>query len=265
MSIQSSAGLRSMAEAAGLDEPLDGRRFRMTFTVDGVEAHAEDGWLGRPVRIGEAVVRPGGNIGRCAVTTQDPDTGIRSLDTLQAAGRDAGPPADHRAAAVRGLGRGPRAGPRPHRRSPWSRCRPAGPGRDPVVTGLAPVAGVLLGAIALLAGYLVGSLPAAPRIARMAGVDLAGATAMAAGGGTAAVWRLAGPGWGFLALTADLAKGVVPVAIGDRDVLVGDRLGRGPRGGAGRGLAGVRPRGRRPRPGHVRWAPRSRSRRRPGR
>ena len=83
VSIQSSAGLRSMAEAAGLDEPLDGRRFRMTFTVDGVEPHAEDGWLRRPVRIGEAVVRPGGNIGRCAVTTQDPDTGIRSLDTLK--------------------------------------------------------------------------------------------------------------------------------------------------------------------------------------
>jgi uncharacterized protein YcbX len=83
VSIQSSAGLRSMADAAGLDEPVDGRRFRMTFTVDGVEAHAEDGWLGCAVRIGEAVVRPGGNIGRCAVTTQDPDTGIRSLDTLR--------------------------------------------------------------------------------------------------------------------------------------------------------------------------------------
>jgi uncharacterized protein YcbX len=36
-----------------------------------------------PVRIGRAVVRPGGHIGRCAVTTQDPDTGIRSLDTLR--------------------------------------------------------------------------------------------------------------------------------------------------------------------------------------
>ena len=89
------------------------------------------------------------------------------------------------------------------------------------MTGLAPVAGVLLGALALLAGYLVGSLPAAPRIARMAGVDLAAAdlggdavTARVPGGGPAAVWRLAGPGWGFLALTADLAKGVVPVAVG---------------------------------------------------
>jgi uncharacterized protein YcbX len=83
VSIQSAAGLRSMARAAGLETPVDCRRFRMTFTVDGVDAHAEDGWLGRPVRIGEAVVRPGGNIGRCAVTTQDPDTGLRSLDTLK--------------------------------------------------------------------------------------------------------------------------------------------------------------------------------------
>jgi uncharacterized protein len=83
VSIQSSAGLRSLAEAAGLDEPLDGRRFRMTFTVDGIDAHAEDGWLDRPVRFGEAVVRPGGNIGRCAVTTHDPDTGVRSMDTLK--------------------------------------------------------------------------------------------------------------------------------------------------------------------------------------
>jgi acyl phosphate:glycerol-3-phosphate acyltransferase len=85
------------------------------------------------------------------------------------------------------------------------------------VTGVAPVAGVLLGALALLAGYLVGSLPAAPWIGRMAGIDPADVDLAAAGipgGGPAAVWRLAGPGWGFLALTAELAKGVVPVAVG---------------------------------------------------
>jgi hypothetical protein len=83
VSIQSSAALEAMAAVAGLDGPVDARRFRMTFTIDDVEAHAEDGWLHRPVRIGDVVVRPGGNIGRCAVTTQDPDTGIRSLDTLR--------------------------------------------------------------------------------------------------------------------------------------------------------------------------------------
>jgi uncharacterized protein YcbX len=35
------------------------------------------------VRLGEVVVEPHGNVGRCAVTTHDPDTGRRSLDTLQ--------------------------------------------------------------------------------------------------------------------------------------------------------------------------------------
>jgi glycerol-3-phosphate acyltransferase PlsY len=80
------------------------------------------------------------------------------------------------------------------------------------VTAAAPVAAVLLGALALLAGYLVGSLPASARIGRLAGVDLAAAGVPA--GGPATVWRLAGPGWGFLALTAELAKGVVPVAVG---------------------------------------------------
>ena len=83
------------------------------------------------------------------------------------------------------------------------------------MTGLAPVAGVLLGALALLAGYLVGSLPASARIGRLAGIDPAGIDpASGPGGGPASVWRLAGPGWGFLALTAELAKGVVPVAVG---------------------------------------------------
>ena len=77
---------------------------------------------------------------------------------------------------------------------------------------MAPVGGVLLGALALLAGYLVGSLPAAARIGRLAGMEPT--VAGASGGGTGTVWRSAGPGWGFLALTAELAKGVVPVAVG---------------------------------------------------
>jgi uncharacterized protein YcbX len=36
------------------------------------------------VRVGEAILRVGGPVPRCAVTTQDPTTGIRSLDTLGA-------------------------------------------------------------------------------------------------------------------------------------------------------------------------------------
>lgn len=71
---------------------------------------------------------------------------------------------------------------------------------------------VLIVAVALLGGYLVGSLPAARYIARAAGHD-----PLVEGEhnpGSANVWKIAGPGWGFLALTADLAKGVVPVAVG---------------------------------------------------
>jgi uncharacterized protein YcbX len=79
----STAALASLALAGGIDEPLDLRRFRMTFGVDGVTAHAEDGWLGRDVRVGGAVVRPVGNVGRCAVTTHDPDSGVASFDTLR--------------------------------------------------------------------------------------------------------------------------------------------------------------------------------------
>jgi uncharacterized protein len=79
----STAALASLARAGGSDEPLDRRRFRMTFGIDGVDAYAEDAWLDREVRVGGAVVRPVGNVGRCAVTTQDPDTGIASFDTLR--------------------------------------------------------------------------------------------------------------------------------------------------------------------------------------
>jgi uncharacterized protein YcbX len=54
----------------------------MLFEIDGVEPHEEDEWIGRRVAIGDAVVAPVGNVGRCAVTTKNPDTGEIDLDTL---------------------------------------------------------------------------------------------------------------------------------------------------------------------------------------
>ncbi|HST15705.1 MAG TPA: MOSC domain-containing protein [Gaiellaceae bacterium] len=62
---------------------LDHRRFRMNFGIEGIEAHEEDRWRGRRVQIGDAVVIPQGNVGRCAVTTQNPETGSPDLDTLK--------------------------------------------------------------------------------------------------------------------------------------------------------------------------------------
>jgi glycerol-3-phosphate acyltransferase PlsY len=66
--------------------------------------------------------------------------------------------------------------------------------------------------VALLAGYIVGSIPAARLVARAAGHDPIAEGYPRPGAGT--VWAIAGPGWGFLALTADLAKGVIPVSVG---------------------------------------------------
>jgi hypothetical protein len=56
----------------------------MNFGVEGLREHEEDEWLGRRVRLGDAVVVPQGHVGRCAVTTQHPDTGAPDLDTLKA-------------------------------------------------------------------------------------------------------------------------------------------------------------------------------------
>src|SRR5262249_60428163 len=75
--------LEGLAQQLGVGE-VDSRRFRMNFGVEGIEAHEEDVWRGRRVRVGEAVVIPQGNVGRCAITTQNPDTGVVDLDTLNA-------------------------------------------------------------------------------------------------------------------------------------------------------------------------------------
>jgi hypothetical protein len=83
-SLVSTGSLDALRVATGATEPIDGRRFRMTIGVDGVESHAEDGWLGDRVRVGDAVVVVREKVGRCAVTTLDPETGTRDLDTLGA-------------------------------------------------------------------------------------------------------------------------------------------------------------------------------------
>ena len=54
----------------------------MLLHLDGCGPHEEDDWLGRHVRIGEAVVRVVELVERCVVTTRDPTTGRRDLDTL---------------------------------------------------------------------------------------------------------------------------------------------------------------------------------------
>ena len=83
VSLVSRGSLERLREEAGEDEPVDGRRFRMLFELDGVGPHAEDDWIGRRVKVGDAVVAPVGDVGRCAVTTRNPDSGELDLDTLR--------------------------------------------------------------------------------------------------------------------------------------------------------------------------------------
>ncbi|MGQ0608700.1 MAG: MOSC domain-containing protein [Chloroflexota bacterium] len=82
VSIVSSASVEELARHVDPPRPVDARRFRMLVEVGGGQPHQEDEWLGRDVRIGEAVVRISKLDARCIITTQDPDTGIRDIPTL---------------------------------------------------------------------------------------------------------------------------------------------------------------------------------------
>jgi uncharacterized protein YcbX len=83
VSLVSRASLAELGKHGGQDGPVDGRRFRMLFEVDGCEPHEEDTWVKRQLRIGEALVRLRNDVGRCAITTQNPDTGVPDFNTLR--------------------------------------------------------------------------------------------------------------------------------------------------------------------------------------
>jgi uncharacterized protein YcbX len=82
VSIVSDESVDELARQAGVDV-ADARRFRMLVGVQGGKPHLEDTWIGRDVRIGEALVRVHEQVARCAITTKNPDSGERDLDTLR--------------------------------------------------------------------------------------------------------------------------------------------------------------------------------------
>ena len=55
----------------------------MLIELGGGAAREEDGWMGRRIAIGDAILVVTKPDARCAITTQDPDTGVRDLDTLR--------------------------------------------------------------------------------------------------------------------------------------------------------------------------------------
>ena len=84
-SLISRASLDAIERLAG--EHVDPRRFRMLVEVDGLaEAHEEDTWIGQTLRVGAAVVRVRGHVGRCLITQRHPESGktdIPMLDLLR--------------------------------------------------------------------------------------------------------------------------------------------------------------------------------------
>jgi uncharacterized protein len=82
VTLLSDASVAELARHVRRDD-VDPRRFRMLIGIGGCRAHEEDEWIGRSVRVGEAVVRVHEEVDRCAVTTQDPRTGRPDLDTLR--------------------------------------------------------------------------------------------------------------------------------------------------------------------------------------
>jgi uncharacterized protein YcbX len=85
LTLMSTASAEALSRWAGGNQRiLDTRRFRLNIELSGCQPFEEDSWKGRPLRIGDVVLRVGDPVPRCAVTTYHPDTGERDFGTLKA-------------------------------------------------------------------------------------------------------------------------------------------------------------------------------------
>jgi uncharacterized protein len=83
LTVVSFASVDELGRRGRYDGELDPLRFRINLELDGAEPFEEETWDGGRVGVGEAVLRIDGQIPRCAVTTQDPVTGLRDWNTLK--------------------------------------------------------------------------------------------------------------------------------------------------------------------------------------
>jgi hypothetical protein len=82
VAILSLASLRDLSARMGMD--LSIHRWRGNLWLDGAAPWAEEAWIGRHIRIGEATLRIDERITRCRATMADPATGRIDGDTLAA-------------------------------------------------------------------------------------------------------------------------------------------------------------------------------------
>ncbi|MFL5649661.1 MAG: MOSC domain-containing protein [Chloroflexota bacterium] len=82
VSLVGDGSLSELARRANVGA-VDARRFRMLIELDGTDPHEEDTWIGTRIALGSAELLITKPDARCAMPTQNPDTGERDLDTLR--------------------------------------------------------------------------------------------------------------------------------------------------------------------------------------
>lgn len=82
VSILSLSSLADLSARMGMD--LSIHRFRANFWIEGSDPWQEFDWIGKHLRLGNAVVEVTERIGRCRATTVNPATGMIEGDTLTA-------------------------------------------------------------------------------------------------------------------------------------------------------------------------------------
>jgi uncharacterized protein YcbX len=80
VSIMNASSHRAVAEGHG--RPLEPERWRGNIWLDGFAPWEEFDWIGKRVRIGDAVIEIRERIRRCLHTAANPVTGTRDVDTL---------------------------------------------------------------------------------------------------------------------------------------------------------------------------------------
>lgn len=81
VTLVATASLARLAREVGAT--VDAARFRAGFVIDNDEAHAEDGWDGRRLRIGGALLRVRTAVPRCAITGFNPRSGERDQEVMK--------------------------------------------------------------------------------------------------------------------------------------------------------------------------------------
>lgn len=82
LSVLTAASLDALSEATGT--ALARERFRGNLWLENTTAWEEFGWVGRRLKLGDAILEITEPIERCKATTVNPDTGVVDADTLGA-------------------------------------------------------------------------------------------------------------------------------------------------------------------------------------